>query len=466
MKHYSSSPRSYTNGAGNRSPVCKHNNRRRWARTVIGSAVIHSWVCCCFASLALGGPGPKSPTRRDDSHAFLDIQIETEPKLSNLKPGSVLKGDLRQAVYSGYRELFPAGSHVRLIVGTIERRKQRGLPDDRSFLIRFFAPKHEPVISFRSVTVILPSGSQIPVHGSFVALHKTVEVHAKNAKLIPQDDGAGEANGNAARGLQEGSKLQITRRNKTNPSFVLVLRIEEPEASPGIPSLASNSSPSTLVTEAVTLAAGTRARLMIMQGVSASKSRPGDAFEARLVEPIRLGPKMVLPEGSIFRGLVAGRVPPRVLSRPGTLYLSFTKLTFPAGPSTAILASPVSAEVDGGSYMTMDSEGVLHGGGLGTRRRLLELGVSAGIAKVTDDSAQLIMELLISSATDASTAGAGRIIAACTSGLYFLTRHGRDVLLPKYTQMDISFNQPVALTGAVEGQSASPGTGAAPRKND
>ena len=90
----------------------------------------------------------------------------------------------------------------------------------------------------------------------------------------------------------------------------------------------------------------------------------------------------------------------------------------------------------------MNSEGGLRGGSPGKARLLIDLGVTGGIAKVSDDSFQLIAEALISTATDASTAGSARLVGAAFSTLYLITRHGRDVILPKYTKMDITFDQP------------------------
>jgi len=78
-------------------------------------------------------------------------------------------------------------------------------------------------------------------------------------------------------------------------------------------------------------------------------------------------------------------------------------------------------------------------------RLLVDLGVSGGLSKVSDDSFQLIAEALISTATDASTAGSARIVAAAFSGIYWLTRHGRDVTLPRYTNLEITFDRPAAL---------------------
>jgi hypothetical protein len=42
---------------------------------------------------------------------------------------------------------------------------------------------------------------------------------------------------------------------------------------------------------------------------------------------------------------------------------------------------------------------------------LINIGVTAGIAKEVDDGAQLVIEAIVSTATDASTAGTARIVA-------------------------------------------------------
>ncbi len=72
---------------------------------------------------------------------------------------------------------------------------------------------------------------------------------------------------------------------------------------------------------------------------------------------------------------------------------------------------------------------------------VLNLAATGGIAKLTDDGVQLVIELIVSSATDVSTAGTARIVGACVSGVFLLTRHGRDVVLPKYTEMEIVFDR-------------------------
>jgi len=76
----------------------------------------------------------------------------------------------------------------------------------------------------------------------------------------------------------------------------------------------------------------------------------------------------------------------------------------------------------------------------------INLGVTAGIAKEVDDGTQLVIEALVSTATDASTAGTSRIVASCVSGIFMITRHGRDVVLPRFTEMEISLDRALSLT--------------------
>ena len=142
------------------------------------------------------------------------------------------------------------------------------------------------------------------------------------------------------------------------------------------------------------------------------------------------------------------RTPPRMLSRAGSLLLSFTDLTLPGRAGIPAVASVTAAELDQGSHTKIDPEGKLHGDRPGKAWMAINLGVTAGIAKLSDDTLQLILEVFVSTATDASTAGTGRIVAACASGLFLLTRHGRDVVLPRFTEMNISFDRPVSLPGS------------------
>ena len=127
--------------------------------------------------------------------------------------------------------------------------------------------------------------------------------------------------------------------------------------------------------------------------------------------------------------------------------LLFTRVILPGGGAIAVSASPMAAEVDRGTHMTMDAEGRIHAMNPGKARFLFDFGVTGGISKVADDTTQLIIEAISSTATDASTAGVARIAALGASAIYMLTRHGRDVILPPFTEMDLSLTRDVSMAG-------------------
>ena len=151
---------------------------------------------------------------------------------------------------------------------------------------------------------------------------------------------------------------------------------------------------------------------------------------------------------SVPPGVILKNVPPRMLSRAGSLYLTFTNLTAPSGNQFQVAASLAGADLDQRSHTKIDAEGQLHGEHPGKAWMAINLGVTAGVAKVGDDTLQLIIELIVSTATDVSTAGAGRIAAGCASGIYLATRHGRDVVLPRFTEIDVSLDRPLSLDPA------------------
>ena len=115
-----------------------------------------------------------------------------------------------------------------------------------------------------------------------------------------------------------------------------------------------------------------------------------------------------------------------------------------------ISASLAGAELDRRSHTRIDAEGRLRGERPGKAWMAINIGVTAGLSKEVDDATQLIVEALVSTATDASTAGTARIVSSCISGIYMVSRHGRDVVLPRFTEMDISLDRPLSLTRSAE----------------
>ncbi len=393
----------------------------------------------CMALIAFATVSGAYSQSTDGQTAVVWVAMEGRIPLKKTAPGATLEGKLARSVFWRNTEIFPKGSTVRLVVDKIASQKKAYAVDDRPFVIHLFAPRRDLVARFRSVNVLMPGGVQVPLRATFIALAQRDELRAE------KDKPAAKAANSAER---EGGRAPKSHQQKCVAPWVLTLQVE-PEGTT-FPALAEahvgkGAGTSAACPEPCTIADGTRMSLVLLKGLSASKDHQGQSFQAVLLEPVLVGSTIAIPQGSILRGVLAKRVPPRRLYRPGALNLLFTHLALPDGAATAIAASPVAVEVDRGTHMTMDSEGRIHAQNPGAARFLLDFGVTGGISKVSDDTTQLIIEAISSTATDASTAGVARFAAMGAAAIFLVTRHGRDVILPPYTEMDVSLSRAVSL---------------------
>lgn len=93
----------------------------------------------------------------------------------------------------------------------------------------------------------------------------------------------------------------------------------------------------------VTILTGTRLRVALIDGVSTTKSSPGDEFMASLSEPVIVNGKMVLDKGTKVRGRVtdvkeSGRVKGRA-----SIQLTLTEIVRDNGKNIAIATKPYNA---------------------------------------------------------------------------------------------------------------------------
>lgn len=380
----------------------------------------------------------QSPAVIDDSYPlYVKVQLDKSVKLSALKPGDVTEGNLARDVYSVDRKVFAAGSHVRMTVDHIERR--RCPPSDRwPWVIRFFAPRHQNFPMFKDASILV-DGSQSLLQVSLISASPRTEVHADAPKKRrKRDEGATMSSATPA---SSGPTADAGRQGKETLGPVMSLEGREES----VEAVGVTGIPSTPPGGHITLPAGTACGILLLGPVSASKSHAGDAVRARLLEPVAVGSDVVLPAGAIFEGTVTKAGPPRMLSRAGSLSLAFSGLTLPDGSRVPVSATPTAVEVSRGSHTKIDAEGRIQGDHPGVAWMLINGGVTAGITKEVDDGTQLVIEAIVSSATDASTAGTARIAGMIASGIFLLTRHGRDVILPNFTEMKIVMNRPLEL---------------------
>ena len=400
---------------------------------LLSAAVLASAVLC----FAQEPPAPHSTSA--NSSLYVKVELEKPLKLSKLKPGDAVEGKLSRDVYSSDRKLFSAGSGVRLTVDHLERRKRA--PDDHwPWVVKVFTPRHEQYPVFKTATVAGAEGeSALQVSLISISRKREVRAQAKKTKSVQKAEEAGSVEVSKSGGVYGSGKL-------ATPMMVLEALAFGAEPEKTASSTQSEAQVGPDLSGLETLPAGTACKILLLGNVSASKSKPGDVVEARLIEPVLVNARVVLPAGSLFQGKVVKRTPPRWGSRSGSLYLTFTGVTLPGGNLIPIAASLAGAELDRRSHTKIDSEGQLRGERPGKAWMAINIGVTAGLAKEVDDATQLIIEAIVSTATDASTAGTSRIVSSCISGIYMVSRRGRDVELPRFTEMDISLDRPLSLS--------------------
>jgi hypothetical protein len=422
----------------------------RSSKTVSGGLLVAAMLLGSVICFADEPSASAQDSTSANSSLYVKVQLDKPLKLSRLKPGDVVEGKLARDVYSSDRKLFPAGSQVRLAVERMEQRRRA--PDDHwPWVVKVFTPRHERYPVFKAATISGANGeSELQVSLISISRKREVQAQAKKKKPGQQADEAGAVEVSKSGGLYGSGKLAA-------PMMVLEAFGAEPEKRSSMsPAGAASSEPrSELQSEPdlpglETLPAGTACKILLLGDVSASKSKPGDVVQARLLEPLLVNSRVVLPAGSLFQGKVVKQTPPRWGSRAGSLYLTFTGLTLPGGNLIPIAASLAGAELDRRSHTKIDAEGRLRGERPGKAWMAINIGVTAGLAKEVDDTTQLIIEAIVSTATDASTAGTARIVSSCISGIYMVSRHGRDVVLPRFTEMDISLDRPLSVSRTAE----------------
>ena len=385
-------------------------------------------ICLAADQKAEDSPRPPSVA----AGLYVKIQLADHIKLSKLRPGDVVEGTLARDVYSADHELFPAGRRVRLTVDHLERRR-RARNDHWPWVINVFTPRHQNYPAFKNATVAQPQGEST-FQVSLISVSQKREVHAqakKNKSGRPSPD--------------EHGTVEVSKSNLKQP-VVPVMVLEAFGLETSTPE--SEADPVKASPDASSLAAlptGTQCKILLLGDVSASKSKPGDVVQARMLEPVLLNSRVALPAGTLIEGKIVKSTPPRWGSRAGSLSLAFTSMTLPGGNLIPITASLAGAELDQGSHTKIDAEGRLHGEHPGKAWMAVNIGTSIGLAKVSDDTIQVIVEAIVSTATDVSTAGSGRIAAAAVSGVFMVTRHGRDVMIPRFTEMDISLDRPLSV---------------------
>ena len=359
--------------------------------------------------------------RRLEAGAILGAVTKGRLQLGRLRAGSSIEAELTKPVYSWDQEILPSGTLVRLEVEQVKKQQGRRslLRAVQKALTLDWRRDASYAVSFRSASLFLPDSLVVPITVSFVNVLEPFPVRSKNEEVQVAND-----------------------ETQKRPYSKLLLQLQ---AAVELPTLSPAPLRAPIPTNAPTfLPAGTRARLLLEAPLSAFSNREGDVFHARLLEPIWAGERLILPEGSRFEGRVARQKPPRRLSRGGSLRLAFDRLILSTGTSVAIPNSISAMEaVDKGVWM--DSEGSVRGGSRTKKRALLDLGLSYLVGKLADDLFEEGVKLGVSQAASGTVTVVARYIGIGVGALIFFGQRGKDVRLPLYTELELTFPRDVVL---------------------
>jgi hypothetical protein len=324
---------------------------------------------------------------------------------ASLKPAAEIRGVLRRPVYDANCQVLPEGIPVRAVIDHVERRQEKLLPFG---WMKLAAGKRRepPTVVLRTVLLEPRGEAAVPLKASFLRLETERHLEARNPRL------------------------------KATRTRMLLLRVDEPLASPH---------PMPVPDKAVsgTLAAGTRVRVELSDFVSSSSNRAGDIIQARIVEPLIVDGRTVVPAGAVLDGVITrSRRAPRMY-RSGRLRLSFQSLRLDPG---AVVDAPAALSAGNfASTANLDPEGGLTGGALDRKHALLNAGIAYLTGKILDDVFEESAKAVMGAVVAGSAATAARYVGLTSGALVFLLHRGRDVSLGAYTELELTFSREVHI---------------------
>jgi hypothetical protein len=167
---------------------------------------------------------------------------------------------------------------------------------------------------------------------------------------------------------------------------------------------------------AITLPAGTRFRVRLLETLDTRRNRSGDQFTASLDEPLVSGDRVVVPKGTVFQGRVTEAKPSGRVK--GRAVLALRLDSFALDGQTYLVSSDRSARVSAGHK----------------KHNILWIGGSSGGGAVIGAIAGGGVGALIGSGAGAA---AGTVGSAITGK--------RNVTLPVETVITFSFQSPVSV---------------------
>jgi len=96
-------------------------------------------------------------------------------KLSSLKAGESVEGNLARDLYSPENRVFASGSHIRLTVSRVERKPKT--PSEKwPWIAKIFLPHHENAPVFNEAAIFMPDGTKSAIQASLLSSNRMKQV--------------------------------------------------------------------------------------------------------------------------------------------------------------------------------------------------------------------------------------------------------------------------------------------------
>lgn len=399
-------------------------NRAKCVRkTLLATGVLALFPCLLVAQehiteeTAPAGPAARVSVLHLQSESLVRASFPGHKSWGHVKKGAVLEGRLSLPLYAREQIAAPANSTIRVTVNSVEKiREHCGFwRKTGRAIVRTFNPLEtsrppEYRVELSAADLLLPTGEVLPLEARVLRAGSKVMVQPKTKSAqLPA-------------AAQEKSKVFAT--------LLMALRQEAMVSVPAESSLASLLPPGEQ----------RAAHAYLLTALRASQNRQGDTFQAQLAEPVRIAGRVFAPQ-TVVEGTVARSVAPRMLSRAGRLYLRVDRIVPVGGEPLRIGGSLSAAEADAQARFALDEEGTLHGRKPGVVNGLVDLGYASFLGKVSDDISEAPIRAIGASMSDAAVANAARWVGLGTSVAFLVTRHGRDVYVPKYALIEINIGR-------------------------
>jgi type IV secretory pathway VirB10-like protein len=403
------------------------------------------------------------------------IQVVLDKEIRIHKVGQPIDGRVAQAIYSFDKLVVPANSEaigkITHIEGVSDGRRAEAalnanftpapkvdvefselvLPDGKHIPIRTkVTPGSGQVIQFVSVT----GGQKTGIGGEISRKKKEAEkqVHAQWDAAIGQVKAPGK--------LHRVERYLLAELpfhpHYINAGTVYFAELESPlhfGSEPLTPALAESIAHPKLPDGSVV-----QARLLTP--LNSATAHWGDKVTAIVSRPLFNGKRLVVPEGSLLKGTILQASPARRMSRNGKLRPMFHQLSLPDGIEQQVEASLAGVQAGKAQGLKLDAEGGAEATTPKSRYLDTALAVTLAAASQGDDLLNQgeggaggfrLIGFAVGLAVRYQPLGAAMGAFGASRSIYthfFAT--GRNVVLPKYTAMDITIGtQPSASRSAV-----------------